>query len=111
MWSEISLESLLGMLEANWRTLMAGGAVTVLLLSSYDILQKLLHPYFSPLRRIKGPKNDNFLFGHAKEADQTIPRGSWHKQLLEEYGHVIVYKFLLNVSSFCTIYYYLRFPY
>jgi hypothetical protein len=111
MSSKISLESLLGMLEANWRTLMTGGAVTVLLLSSYDILQKLLHPYFSPLRRIKGPKNDNFLFGHAKEADQTIPRGSWHKQLLEQYGHVIVYKFLLNVSPFCALGHYICFIY
>ncbi|PVG01578.1 cytochrome P450 [Serendipita vermifera] len=102
MSSSISLESLLALVDANWRSLLVAGTVTVIFLSSYSFVHTFLHPFFSPLRQLKGPKGRNYLFGHIKYVRDSVPRGAWHKQILQEYGHVVVYKFLFNQDRLMT---------
>ncbi|CAG8513792.1 12917_t:CDS:2 [Acaulospora colombiana] len=58
MSSSISLERFFALVDANWRSLV-----------------------------VKGPKITSYLFGHIKHIRDSIPRGAWHKQMLQEYGH------------------------
>ncbi|PVG01580.1 cytochrome P450 [Serendipita vermifera] len=102
MSSIIHLDTLLAIIETHWRSIVVGGTVTFFFLSSYSFLQKFIHTFFSPLRHLKGPRTNNILFGHISEFHASRPRGSWHKNLIQKYGHVYVYKFLFNHDRLFT---------
>ncbi|PVG01579.1 cytochrome P450 [Serendipita vermifera] len=102
MSSIIPLESLLDIIKANWGSLAVGGTLTIVFLSSYPFLRGFIRTFFSPLRHLKGPKNHSLIFGYIRIMREARPRGSWHKQVLKDYGHVAVYNNAFNQHRLLT---------
>jgi len=60
----------------------------------------LIRPYFSNLRDLPGPPGGSWITGHISELNRSeTDRAECHLKWLEEYGHVFVYKSLLNVRE------------
>ena len=83
---------------------------TVVLYLTYRAVLYLLKPYFSPLRKLNGPKAGSFVFGNKIEfatgEAYTRLRG-WRAQ----YGNIFVLRALFGVrtshkTSFMTVYTY-----
>lgn len=60
------------------------------------LLRRVFHPYFSPLRDLKGPKSKSFFYGNLKEIF-TAEAMELHERWREEYGPVYKYKGFFNV--------------
>ena len=77
----------------------------VLLLPIAKLLSIIVKPYFSNLRELPGPPGGSWITGHIPELNKSeTDRAECHLRWLEEYGHVFVYKSLLNVRIFVTKY-------
>jgi hypothetical protein len=62
------------------------------------VTRELLRPRLSALRALPGPEGGTFLLGHL-----SVMCEDWHKQMIQEYGHVIRYKVDLGVSGRLTV--------
>lgn len=60
--------------------------------------KKIVRPFFSPLRALKGPKGGYFV-GSLKEI-RKFDTGVWQERMIEKYGRVMVFHKLLGVSLF-----------
>ena len=61
------------------------GQLVVLNVISQVLWSTFVYPFFfSPLRHIPGPKGGNFLFGHARQARLSMPRGELSRKWMEE---------------------------
>ena len=60
------------------------------------LLHRVFHPYFSPLRDLKGPKSTSLFYGNLKEIF-TAEAMELHERWREEYGPVYKYKGFFNV--------------
>jgi hypothetical protein len=69
----------------------------------YRLVRALLHPFFSPLKDVPGPKSNSAMFGHFKEILEADP-GVLHEKWAKEFGPVLKYKMILNVRHlFCVL--------
>ncbi|KIM28249.1 hypothetical protein M408DRAFT_329595 [Serendipita vermifera MAFF 305830] len=64
----------------------------------------LVKPYFSNLRDLPGPPGGSWVTGHISELNRSeTDRAECHLNWLKEYGHVFVYKSLLNSDRLTTV--------
>lgn len=71
----------------------------IVIISSFGVLRTVIKPYFSPLRVLKGPPSKGLSFLGYFADILKAPIGQWHDEQLKKYGHVLVYKAFLNVST------------
>ncbi|KAG9128431.1 hypothetical protein FRC07_012539 [Ceratobasidium sp. 392] len=81
----------------NFAYLMGGLALLKIAQLSYDPVRN----QFSPLRRLKGPKNDSFIFGHMKRIF-AAPGSVLHEEWMETYGAVFAYRSFLSSYRLLT---------
>jgi hypothetical protein len=62
----------------------------------YHLFKGMVHPFFSPLRDVPGPKRDGVFLGNFRALTDADPRTMYEKWV-EEHGHVLVFKAILNV--------------
>ncbi|KIM28235.1 hypothetical protein M408DRAFT_70205 [Serendipita vermifera MAFF 305830] len=70
--------------------------------TSIGIVKRVVRPYFSPLRAVKGPGGGTFLRGHFPEIRSVEEAGSWHREQMNKYGHVWVHKAGFNQDRLVT---------
>jgi len=75
--------------------------VSLLLFPILKLAILLVKPYFSNLRELPGPPGGSWITGHIHEMNRSeTDRAECHLNWLKQYGHVFIYKSLLNVSAF-----------
>ncbi|THH10018.1 hypothetical protein EW146_g8506 [Bondarzewia mesenterica] len=62
----------------------------------FKLARRLAHPYFSPLRDVKGPQSKSMFFGNLREIDNAEAM-ELHERWREDYGPVYKYKAFFNV--------------
>lgn len=63
----------------------------------YHFIRGSLHPFFSPLRLVPGPRSQSLLMGNLRAIIDADPC-ELHAKWAQEYGPVIKYKGFVNVS-------------
>lgn len=71
---------------------------SVLLYGFYKVVCQILHPYFSSLRDIPGPKSSSFIYGHIKEL-RGLEESSILDKWIKQYGKVMKINLLLGVRT------------
>lgn len=77
---------------------------TVFLLTAVPLLKLasiFVYPYFSNMRSLPGPAGGKWFTGHLDQLLKSeTDRAECHLDWTKKYGHVYVYKSLLNVNYF-----------
>jgi hypothetical protein len=72
----------------------------LLLIPILKLASLLIKPYFSNLRDLPGPPGGGWITGHIPDMNKSeTDRAECHLNWLKQYGHVLVYKSLLNVRA------------
>lgn len=78
--------------------------VALLAIPLLKLASILLRPYFSPLRELPGPPGGSWITGHISEMNSSEnDRAACHLRWVKQYGHVFVYKSLLNSDRLSTV--------
>jgi hypothetical protein len=78
-----------------------GTIVVLFLIPILKLVSNLVQPYFSNLRDLPGPPGGGWITGHILDMNKSeTDRAECHLNWLKQYGHVFVYKSLLNVGVF-----------
>jgi hypothetical protein len=73
-------------------------AVLLLIIAIVKLAAILLTPYLSNMRDLPGPPGGSWITGHIDELNKSeTDRAECHLRWIQQYGHVYVYKSLLNV--------------
>ncbi|KAG8784034.1 hypothetical protein FRC16_002254, partial [Serendipita sp. 398] len=72
------------------------GSLGLAVFSSGHLIWFFIKPLFSPMRSIKGPPGGSFVLGHMPLSRKVPTVGAWHRDQLQKYGHVFVFKVLFN---------------
>ncbi|KAG8829956.1 hypothetical protein FRB91_007152 [Serendipita sp. 411] len=78
------------------------GSLGLAVFSSGHFIWFFMKPLFSPMRSIKGPPGGSFVLGHMPLSRKVPTVGAWHRDQLQKYGHVFVFKVLFNQNRLCT---------
>lgn len=70
-------------------------AVAVIAVPVVRIAETVVRPYFSALNSLPGPKG-HYILGNSKDISK-LDNGSWHEQMIQQYGPVLVYQDPLGV--------------
>jgi hypothetical protein len=74
--------------------------VALFLIPILKLVALLVQPYFSNLRDLPGPPGGGWITGHIPDMNQSeTDRAECHLNWIKQYGHVFVYKSLLNVRA------------
>ncbi|KAG8804095.1 hypothetical protein FRC17_006042, partial [Serendipita sp. 399] len=78
-------------------------SLVLLLTPIFKLITILIRPYFSPLRELRGPPGGSWITGHINDLNRSEKdRAECHLNWVKEYGHVYVYKSLLNGDRLTT---------
>ncbi|KAG8752319.1 hypothetical protein FRC14_007141 [Serendipita sp. 396] len=81
----------------------AYASLVLLCIPIFKLLTILIRPYFSPLRELRGPPGGSWITGHINDMLKSEKdRAECHLLWEKEYGHVYVYKSLLNGDRLTT---------
>jgi hypothetical protein len=74
--------------------------VALFLIPILKLVALLVQPYFSNLRDLPGPPGGGWITGHIPDMNKSeTDRAECHLNWIKQYGHVLVYKSLLNVRA------------
>jgi hypothetical protein len=80
-------------------------AVLLFVIPIVKLAAILLAPYFSNMRDIPGPPGGSWITGHIGELNKSdTDRAECHLRWIQQYGHVYVYKSLLNVRLYLSLF-------
>lgn len=72
--------------------------VVIAAVPTVRLIQRLIQPPGPGLEELPGPKPSSRIFGSLKEIPQA-ENGVWYERVVEQYGHVTMYRGLLGVSG------------
>jgi hypothetical protein len=74
--------------------------LALFLIPILKLVALLIKPYFSNLRDLPGPPGGGWITGHIPDMNKSeTDRAECHLNWIKQYGHVFVYKSLLNVRA------------
>lgn len=92
--------TLLSIPAAGTHVLVSAVLVSISATATWGAWKLFVRAWFSPLRRIPGPKSTSFIWGNIVEVRKAEDIGKVWEGWFAEFGHVFASKGFFNVRSF-----------